>query len=95
MMRTGEVNANLLECNAALGTVRLTWIDHLVAQKVGGGEQKTLSDGDIAFYHREYVRLREWLTDEAERSALPPAPTAKTAMADLLHRIRLQPWGRD
>ncbi|HEX6051332.1 MAG TPA: nucleotidyltransferase domain-containing protein [Gemmatimonadaceae bacterium] len=90
MMRTGEVNANLLECNAALGTGHLPWVDDLVAQKVGGGEQKTLSDGDLAFYQRQYVRLREWLTEEAERSALPPAPTAKDAIADLLRRIRVK-----
>ena len=30
MMRTGEVNANLPSCNAALGNQRLTWIDELI-----------------------------------------------------------------
>src|SRR5688500_2245226 len=95
MMRTGEVNANLLECNAALGRGRLTWIDDLVAQKVHGGEQKTLSNEDLAFHQREYIRLRERLTDEAARSALPPAPTARDAMADLLRRIRVHPWAKD
>ena len=94
MMRTGEVNANLLECNVALGEERLTWVDDLVARKVAGGEQKTLSDGDLAFYQREYVRLRERLTVEAERSALPLAPTAKDAMADLLRRVRVKSTSR-
>jgi len=89
MMRTGQVNANLPECNAALGPERLTWVDELIARKVEGGEQRTLSDGDLAFYRREYDRLRERLTVEAERSTLPPASTAKAAMTDLLRRIRV------
>ena len=89
MMRTGEVNANLPACSAALGTERLTWVDELIAQKVAGGEQRTLSGGDLAFYRSEYDRLRERLTVEAERSTLPPAATAKAAMADLLRRIRV------
>src|SRR6185436_19397308 len=43
MMRTGEVNANLIECNVALGADRLQWIDALIEQKVSGEEQGSLS----------------------------------------------------
>ena len=93
MMRTGEVNANLPDCNAALGAERLTWVDELIALKVEGREQQTLSERDLAFYGREYYRLREQLTGEAERSTLPVATTAKAAMADLLRRIRVGEGG--
>jgi len=88
MMRTGEVNANLPACNAALGAGRLPWVDELIARKVAGGERGTLSGEDFALYEREYLHLRERLAGEAERSALPDAPTSEPALKDLLRRIR-------
>lgn len=88
LMRTGEVNANLPACNAALGAERLPWIDELIARKKMGTEHGTLPEGDFAPYEREYFRLRARLGDEAERSALPESPTAKPALQDLLRRIR-------
>ena len=88
MMRTGDVNANLPECNAALGSDRLRWLNELIARKVGGEEQGTIAGDDFDLYAREYARLRERLSDEAERSALPDASTARPAMTDLLQRIR-------
>jgi uncharacterized protein len=89
MMRTGEVNASLPECNDALGGERLTWLDELVARKVSGEEQGTLDDAGFAMYEREYLRLREQLAAEAERSSLPDGPTAEPALKDLLGRIRV------
>jgi len=88
LMRTGEVNANLLSCNAALGAERLAWLDELIARKKTGTEHGTLSEVDFTRYEREYLRLRARLGDEAERSALPESPTAKPALQDLLRRIR-------
>jgi predicted nucleotidyltransferase len=88
MMRTGEVNASLPACNAALEAERLSWVDELVARKVEGGEQVTLSEDDLGVYEREYLRLRERLAAESERSALPSAPTAEPALKDLLRRVR-------
>ncbi|HEY2854353.1 MAG TPA: nucleotidyltransferase domain-containing protein [Gemmatimonadaceae bacterium] len=88
LMRTGEVNANLPNCNAAMDAERLTWVDELIARKQHGTERGTLSQPDLTFYHGEYLRLRERLTMEAERSALPEAATAKSALQDLLRRIR-------
>ena len=85
MMRTGEVNANLVECNREEG---LPWVDELIARKMAGGEQGTLSGEDVALYEREYLRLRERLAAEAERSTLPEAPTAGEGIKDLLRRIR-------
>ena len=85
MMRTGEVNANLVECNREEG---LPWVDELLARKKTGGEQGTLLGEDVALYEREYQRLRERLAAEAERSSLPEAPTAGEGIKDLLRRIR-------
>src|SRR5689334_2176204 len=89
LMRTGEVNASLPECNLALGANRLAWLDELVALKVGGAEQGTLDDAEFERHEREYLRLRERLVAEAERSTLPEVPTAEAALKDLLYRIRL------
>jgi len=86
MMRTGEVSANLAECNLE---ARLPWVDELIARKMAGGEQGTLQGEDIGLYRREYLRLRERLEAEAERSTLPEAPTAGEGIKDLLRRIRI------
>jgi hypothetical protein len=88
LMRTGEVNANLPNCNAALGAERLPWLDELIARKQMGTEHGTLSQPDLALFEREYLRLRQQLATEAERSTLPDSPTAKPALKDLLRRIR-------
>ena len=57
--------------------------------KRSGAEQGTLDDAGFALYEREYLRLRERLVAEAERSTLPEGPTAGPALKDLLYRIRL------
>ena len=88
MMRTGEVNANLPQCNEALGTDGLPWVAELIARKMAGAEQETLEDDDFALYERPYTRLRDRLSAEAERSSLPDGPTAAPALKDLLSRIR-------
>ena len=88
MMRTGMVNANLLECNETLGPGRLAWIDDLVARKVAGTEGETIGSEDFAFHHREYLRRRDWLATEAERSSLPERATVDGALRDLLWRVR-------
>ncbi|GJG85935.1 nucleotidyltransferase [Gemmatimonadetes bacterium T265] len=89
MMRTGEVNANLLACDDALNAgERLPYVDALVARKVAGGEHGALGDADVSFYAGEYRRLRAWLVEAADRSTLPDAPTSGEAIKDLLRRIR-------
>jgi uncharacterized protein len=88
MMRTGRVNANLLETKAELGGQQLNWIDELIARKTSGEEQGALLADELTFYEREYDRLRLQLSTEAERSELPDAPTTAPALKDLLRRIR-------
>ena len=68
---------------------KLPYIDELVERKVTGGERSKLADADVAFYQREYERLRAELEQAFEQSQLPEAPSAQAALNDLLVRLRL------
>jgi predicted nucleotidyltransferase len=89
LMRTGEVNANLPECNARLGRERMSWIDDLIARKIAGTERETLPERDYALHEEAYARARERLSRAAEGSGLPETATSGELLRDLLHRIRL------
>jgi predicted nucleotidyltransferase len=86
LMRTGEVNASLPACNARM---RLPWVADLVARKTEGGEQQALGDADVDFHRGEYLRLCAMLVEASEASALPPTPTVRRELHDLLLRVRL------
>jgi predicted nucleotidyltransferase len=86
LMRTGEVEANLLHLNAG---ERLPYIDDLVARKLAGAEKGTLEAADITFHENEYQRLVQKLESESQRSSLPELPTGRPALNDLLVRLRL------
>ena len=60
LMRTGEVEANLVTLNKEF---RLACISELVARKLTGLEKSKLDDADIAFHESEYQRLRVELHD--------------------------------
>jgi predicted nucleotidyltransferase len=85
LMRTGEVEANLVTLNE---TWRLTYLDDLIARKRGGAERETLEDTNMAIYSSENERLRQELRAAAEASALPETTACKPALDDLLLRIR-------
>lgn len=87
LMRTGVVNANLVELNAE---ARLPYIADLIAHKQSS-ENTTLEDTDVAFHQREYERLRGELQAAHEASRLPelPSETTRAALNDLLIRVRL------
>ena len=89
LMRTGQVEANLLKLNEEF---RLPHIADLVARKVAGAEKSTLDDADIVFHESEYQRLRGELQAAHEASRLPELPSDETraALNDLLVRIRLE-----
>jgi predicted nucleotidyltransferase len=87
LMRTGEVEANLVRLNEEF---RLPQVPDLVARKVAGPEQSTLDEADLPFHCREYERLQSALEEAAGKSQLPPVPTARAALHDLLVRLRLQ-----
>ncbi len=86
LMRTGEVQANLVRLNEA---ARLSHVGDLIARKLAGPEQSTLDDGDVAFHRQEYDRLRESLEAAHRESLLPELPTARPALNALLIRLRI------
>jgi len=87
LMRTGVVNANLIELNQE---EKLPYISELVARKQSG-ENTALDDADIAFHESEYERLRQKLQVAHEASSLPELPdeNARASLNGLLVRIRL------
>lgn len=89
LMRTGEVEANLLTLN---GEARLPYIDDLVARKLAGPEKGVLAEADVDFHEREYGRLVAALELAGEKSALPERATAKQGLDDLLVRLRLRDY---
>jgi predicted nucleotidyltransferase len=92
LMRTGEVEANLVTLNEEF---RLPYIADLVARKLAGPEDlafgQLLNDADVAFHQAEYERLRGELQAAHETSCLPEVPSEETkaALNDLLVRVRL------
>lgn len=89
MMRTGEVEANLVTLNESF---RLPYIPDLIARKLGGPEQSTLDDADLAFHRGEFERLRAELEAAQAASTLReiPSESTRSALNDLLVRIRMK-----
>lgn len=88
LMRTGEVEANLVTLNQ---TFQLPQVTDLIAQKLTGPEQSTFNSADFAFHQSEYQRLRAELQTASETSTLREMPEEKTraALSELLVRVRL------
>jgi predicted nucleotidyltransferase len=86
LMRTGEVEANLVRLN---DEVRLPHVTDLIDRKLAGPEHSVLDASDLAFHRREYDRLREELIASYQASRLPESPSARPALNDLLKRLRL------
>ena len=91
LMRSGEVNANLLELNEA---APLPYIGDLIARKQAG-ENSTLADADMIFHEAEYQRLRAQLQSAHDASRLPEIPSDETRarLNALLIQIRRQEFG--
>jgi predicted nucleotidyltransferase len=88
LMRTGQVEANLVHLNEE---ARLSHVDDLIARKLAGPEKSILDDSDLDFHRREYERLRAELEDAHQTSTLPEGPSARSALNDLLVRLRTGP----
>jgi hypothetical protein len=86
LMRTGEVEANLVRLNETFG---LPQLPDLIARKLGGPETGRLERADLAFHEREYQRLTAELERAYEQSRLQETARCASAMNDLLVRIRL------
>ena len=89
LMRTGELEANLLTLNQEF---QLPYIAELVARKLAGPEKSKLEDADLAFHEAEYQRLRAELQAAHDASKLPELPSDETrgALNNLLVRVRLK-----
>lgn len=87
LMRTGEVEANLVRLNTRF---KLPYIDELVARKVQGTEKGQIADINLASHEREYERLMHELENAMRRSELPDAPSDSQPLNDLLVRLRLK-----
>lgn len=87
LMRTGEVEANLVRLNE---TAKLPYISDLIGRKTGGPEKGRLDQADLEFHEREYGRLTAELEKAFEESQLPETARGAAAMNDLLVRIRLR-----
>ena len=89
LMRTGEVEANLVKLNERF---KLPYIPDLVARKLSGPEKSKLEDADVAFHEAEYQRLRGELQAAHEATHLPEIPSEETrrALNDLLVTVRLR-----
>ncbi len=87
LLRTGEVEANLTVLNEEYG---LAYVPELVAAKRANGEAAALPPGRaLAFYEREYDRVRALLIEAHEQSTLPDeTPGAREALDDFLRELR-------
>jgi uncharacterized protein len=87
LMRTGEVEANLVTLNE---TFRLSHLPDLIASKLSGPEQSTMDDADLAFHRGEYERLRAELQAAHDASTLRETPEedARAELNHLLVRVR-------
>ncbi|HGY91197.1 MAG TPA: nucleotidyltransferase [Planctomycetes bacterium] len=87
LMRTGNVEANLLTLNEDF---KLSFLADLVALKQEGAEKGILEGSDLEFHTREYAHLTALLEAAYSESTLPEAPTATDELHDYLLELRLQ-----
>jgi predicted nucleotidyltransferase len=86
LMRTGEVEANLVRLNEE---AKLSHVDDLVARKLAEPERSRLGEDDFMFHKGEYDRLCGALLAAHTSSTLPESTAARPALNDLLIRLRL------
>ena len=87
LMRTGEVEANLVTLNR-----HFQWpdLEELMLQKVQMSEAAVLADCDLSHHRHRFETLCAQLEQAAADSHLPATPTAQAALNDLLIRVRCQ-----
>jgi uncharacterized protein len=90
LMRSGEIEANLLTLNEGF---RLPFLQELIAQKLSGPEQASLNDAEISFHEVEVNRLRQELETDYATTRLQELPSEETRsrLSKLLVRLRINP----
>jgi len=86
LMRTGELEANIVTLNE---TANLPYLTDLVARKSAEAELATVPTADMPMLEHEYHRLVGALEDAMALSSLPAEPTGRAALDDFLVRVRL------
>ena len=87
LMRSGEIEANLIRLN---DSAKLSYLPELIALKTGGPEKSVLAQSDLEFHRKEYDRLLAELERAYEGSRLPEMANGAQALNDLLVRLRLR-----
>lgn len=87
LMRTGEVEANLVRLN---DEAKLPYIDELIARKLAGPEQGAVEGLEWDFHQSEFERLLAELETAHQQSPLPEHPRAQEDLHRLLVRLRME-----
>ena len=87
LMRTGDVEANLIRLNEEFF---LPFLGELIEAKVQGAEKATVADADMSFHEAEYARLTRELEEARDASKLPENPSTRDALHDFVVRIRMR-----
>lgn len=87
LMRTGEIEANLVRLNEM---ARLPYLSELVDRKMNGPEKGSLDSSDLTFHQNEFERLRSEQEAAFDASKLPERAAAGEALNELLTRLRLR-----
>ncbi len=87
LMKTAKVEANLGILNES---AKLTYLDELIHRKQTGAEKGVLDAVDTTFYRSEYERLTAELKQSYTTTSLPEMPSGRSALNDLLIRLRLK-----
>jgi predicted nucleotidyltransferase len=86
MMKTGEIETNLLVLN---DTFQSPQVRELIALKTAESEVTHLPNPDLAFYRAEYERLQNELREAESSTRLPATCDIRDELNDLLLRLRL------
>jgi predicted nucleotidyltransferase len=86
LMRTGEVEANIVRLNE---DYRIPGIPDLVALKTDGREKATLTPNGLEGHEARVYQLLARLEDEGKASTLREAPECRRALSEFLVRLRL------
>jgi uncharacterized protein len=87
LMRTGEVEANLVHLNEIYPHA---FLPDLIERKQHGAEKETLPEADLDFYEEQVKKLTTVLEIAMQESTLPEAPSAFDALNDLLLDLRMR-----
>jgi predicted nucleotidyltransferase len=86
LMRTGEIETNLLRLNE---DAKLPFVDDLVSLKLAGRESVEVAGIDVEFHRERVRRMIVDLEEAMHASSLPDVSEAEEPLNDLLVRLRL------